>query len=38
LIHIGTEISLHILAHNMRCVMAILGITDMITAIRLVGP
>lgn len=35
--NVTTEISLHILAYNMRRVMAILGISEMIKVIRLVG-
>ncbi|SFB34489.1 Transposase DDE domain-containing protein [Collimonas sp. OK607] len=37
LAHVGTEISLHILAYNMRRVMAILGITDMMKAMKIIG-
>ena len=37
LAHVSTEISLHFLACNMRRVMSILGIADMIRAMRLVG-
>lgn len=35
LAHVGTEISLHVLAYNMRRVMAILGIAEMLKALRL---
>ena len=35
--HVSTEISLHLLAYNMRRVMSILGIADMIKAMRLMG-
>ena len=37
LAHVSTEISLHVLAYNMRRVMAILGISDMLKALRLAG-
>jgi len=37
LTHVTTEISLHVLAYNMRRVMAILGINEMIKAMRLLG-
>ena len=37
LAHVSTEISLHVLAYNMRRVMAILGIADMRKALRLAG-
>jgi len=32
--HVSTEMSLHVLAYNFRRLMAILGITDMMKAIR----
>lgn len=37
LAHVGTEMSLHVLAYNLRRVVNILGITETIKAIRLVG-
>jgi transposase len=37
LAHVSTEISLHVLAYNMRRIMAILGIADMLKALRLAG-
>jgi transposase len=37
LAHVSTEISLHVLAYNMRRVMAILGIADMLKSLRLAG-
>lgn len=37
LANVSTEISLHILAYNLRRVMAILGIAGMMKAIRLAG-
>jgi hypothetical protein len=33
--HVGTERSLHVLAYNLRRVMNILGIADMMKAIRM---
>jgi hypothetical protein len=33
--HVSTEISLHCLAYNMRRVMRILGITELLNAMRL---
>jgi hypothetical protein len=35
--HVGTEMSLHVLAYNLRRVMNILGIADMMKAIRMVA-
>jgi hypothetical protein len=35
LLHVSTKISLHCLAYNMRRVMSILGITEMLNAMRL---
>ena len=35
--HVGTEMSLHVLAYNLRRVMKILGITEMMKAFRLVA-
>jgi hypothetical protein len=37
LANVSTEISLHLLAYNLRRVMAILGVQGMMKAIRLAG-
>ncbi|WP_454908835.1 hypothetical protein [Variovorax gossypii] len=35
--HVGTEMSLHVLAYNLKRVMRILGVAKMMKAVRLVG-
>jgi hypothetical protein len=37
LAHVGTEMSLHVLAYNLKRVMRILGVAKMMKAVRLVG-
>jgi hypothetical protein len=37
LAHVGTEMSLHVLAYNLKRVIAILGMTKTTRAMRLVG-
>lgn len=37
LVHVGTEMSLHVLAYNLRRVIAILGIRKTMEAVRQVG-
>jgi hypothetical protein len=37
LAHVGTEMSLHVLAYNLKRVMRILGVAKMVKAVRLVG-
>jgi len=37
LAHVGTEMSLDVLAYNLRRVVNILGVTETLKAIRLVG-
>ena len=35
--HVGTEMSLHVLAYNLKRVMSVLGIAEMMKAMRLAG-
>ncbi len=35
--HVGTEMSLHVLAYNLKRVMSVLGIAETMKAMRLVG-
>lgn len=37
LTHVGTEMSLHVLAYNLKRVMRILGMAETMKAMRLVG-
>ena len=34
---VSTEMSLHVLAYNLKCVMRVLGITETMKAMRLAG-
>lgn len=35
--HVGTEMSLHVLAYNLKRVMSVLGVAKTMKAMRLVG-
>ena len=35
--HVGTEMSLHVLAYNLKRVMSVMGIAEMMKAMRLAG-